>query len=354
MLQKIFINIIFIILIGFSPILLTADKKIYEYSKDSILKSEEDKHIYDTQSADYTFEYGIELLRAGMYEESLDKFQTLRFNFPNSVLSSMSYIYDGIALVKMSKEYNTPNKLMKALDKLDTIINNHLDFIINPSEDLVQFYILLSKNLRSIDSPDFRVKGYLEYSINFFAKDTKDDMYTEIGYLEYLRGNFVSSLNAFKEAKTFDAYIGRAKTYSAMGSIDDAIRICSKLKHVVNGDRWEKANKLLSYYKSLKNAEDADGSTSSPDKNYLVNTEGNKLNGNYRIYLGTFTDESKAKKEEQKAEKILGIEFITTNDDDGIFKTYSDNVYKYNPVKIKMELLLNTGNTKAFIKDISY
>ncbi len=353
MLKKIILIIMFITLIGFTPIFLIADNKNYEYTKKSILESEEDKRIYDTQSADYIFEYGIELLRAGMYEESLDKFQTLRFSYPNNILSSMSYIYDGIALVRMGREYDRAEKIMEAVNKFDNIIENHTDFVIQPSEDLVHFYVTLSRGLRQVDSPDFRIKGYLEYSVNFFDKDTKNDIYTEIGYYEYLRGNFTTALNTFKEAKTFEAYVGRAKTYSAIGEIDNAIKICSKLKKLVNGEEWKLVDKLLSYYKSLRNSEGNTEGSANSDENYYVNADGKKLNGNYRVYAGSFTNKNTAEKIRKDASETLGIDF-TMNKDNGVYKVYSTNVYTYSPAKIKMELLLSSGYPQSFIKDISY
>jgi tetratricopeptide (TPR) repeat protein len=339
-----------VLLVMLSSMMAFADGDSYTYTKDSLLDDTDDKQIYDTSSADYLFEYGLELLKGRMYEESIQKFTELRIKFPDKLVSRMSHIYEGIARVWMSSEYRNGIDAFKSLDKYYYIIQNLTYFAGKPSEDLILLYTSLSDRLRQLDATDFSLQGYMEYSLLFFDDETRSGLYPEIAYMHYLRGDFYSAISLFERSESFKSQLGLAKSYTAIGDVDKAIVICKDLKQETSGKELSLLNKYYSYIKSL--------STTSPsdDDPYSVNAEGKPIIGNYKIFVGTYTDESKSRKARGEATNLLeGKEFsVNPNSSNDIYTVASVNVVGYGDAKIAMEKLIRNGYDNAFIKDISF
>lgn len=340
---------VILLLIMFSSMMAFADGDKYTYTKDSLLDDTDDKKIYDTSSADYIFEYGLELLKGRMYEEAIQKFTELRIKFPDKTVSHMSHIYEGIAWVWKSGEYKSGKDTFKALEKYYYIIQNHREFASSPSEDLILLYTSLSERLRELEATDFSIKGYMEYAVLFFDDEVKNSLFTEIAYMHYLRGDFYSAISLFERSESFNSQLGLAKSYSAIGEVDKAIVICETLKRKTSGKELSLLNKYYSYIKSLSNA------TPSEDP-YSVNAEGKTINGNYKIFVGAYTDKKKAQNTRGKAMTLLdGKEFsVNPSSENDIYRVASVNIMSYGEAKIAMEKLIRNGYNNAFIKDISF
>ncbi len=340
MFKKQFLIFTFAIIV-FLPAILFSDGNTFEYTYESILNDDSDKGIFKVGSAEYLFEYGIELIRAELYEESINRFIELQQKYPKTLVSSMSHIYEGIALILLSNECNDTKNALKSLNKFYYLIKNCGDFVANPSQDLTYFYIILANRLRKKENLDYSLRSYLEYSVLSSDDNTKKLLYTEIGYLSYYKGDFYSAIDMFSRSNTPEAMLGLAKTYSSIGDFDKAIEIC---KNYSDNNQYSKEFSIcLSYFKSLKN--------SNLINNNNINS--NKIQGNYRVYLGSFQSIEEATKTKENAEKLLGIEFMLKTEDN-CPKLYSIKVLDFNTAKMYMEKLIFFGNTKCFVKDISY
>ncbi len=325
-----------------------ADDNEYTYGKSSILNDTKKKRIHNTNSADYMFEYSLELIKGGMYEEAIQKLNDLRSKFPGKLVSKMSHIYEGIAMVRMGKDYRSSANVKKALNKYHNIIKDFPEFSNKPSEDLVMLYVSLAELLRSYNMMDFSLLGQMEYSMMFFDKDVKDSLITEIAYIHYLRGNFYSAISMFSRSRSNKARFGLAKSYVAVGDIFNALITCDKLKEETTGRELVKLNKYYSYIKSLET------NTPSGDP-YSVNAEGKIINGSYKIFVGYSKDKEKAQKICDKIRKYNNTGFSVSMTPDGeMFCVSSSNVMDYKEAKTKMENLVLKGYKNTFIKEISF
>ncbi len=341
--------VFFVIVISFvSVTCMFADGDKYTYTKKSILNDTDDKKVYDTNSSDYIFEYGLELLNGAMYEEAIKKFNELRVRFPGKAVSKMSHIYEGIARVRMGLDNNSRGSIREAILKYHYIAKELPEFLSTPSEDLTLFYVSLSEASRKYNMIDFSLQGYMEYATIFFNSKIKNALITEIGYMHYFRGNFYSAIGLFLRSSTKQSKLGLAKSYTAIGEINKAIAVCEKLKKVSSGDDLVKLNKYYSYIKSIKDT------TPSGDP-YSVNYNNKTINGNYKIFVGYFSDKDDAIDVCNKLISANYAEFTVNVSPDGEgFHVSSSAVMEYKDAKRIMESIINYGYTNAFIKDVSF
>lgn len=351
--KKVYVIILMIFLIltnSISGIFATENK--YSYTRESILENNKNIIIYDTKSPDYMFEHGIELLKAGLYEESIDKFKELRVKHYNELVSKMSYIYEGISLVRMSEELEKSNYALKAINTLKYITTDLSEFITNPSEDLVKFYIALSKRLRNIDAPFFDIADYMEYSMIFFDGDIIDDIYTELGNMNYMKGNFYTAIPLFEKSDTPKSMMGLAKCYTATGDLDKAIITIEYVKNNSTGDLYNTAKNILAYYKSLSN--NPDYHKKSDASSGFSDADGPFINGVYKIVVESYitrTQANKIKTELNKSFEDISFNILYKN---GIYQLISNSVYDYGKAKTYQQRLNLSGYDNAFLKDIAY
>lgn len=340
--------IILLCLFIIQPIFILADGgNGYQYTRDSILNNDGKSTVFDINSADYLFEHGIELIRATLYDEAISKFLELRMKFPKELVSRMSYIYEGISLVRKSVEENNLVACFDAIDKFYYIISEFEDFKKSPSEDLTLFYIELSNQSRKIDAPEFVLKGYLEYSLIFFDENIKENIYPEIANLNFLRGNFYSAIALFEKSKTYKSKIGLAKSYAAIGEINKSIEICEKIIETVNGQKYKEVNDYLYYLRALKkNAHNKNMNTPQ----HSIDANGNIIPGNYYLYAGAFQNEEIAYNLKRTVETYLDIDF-DVKENKKIYIVLSNEMFTYGKAKIMLEQLISKNCDKAFMKN---